>query len=133
MKKLLLALSIVFLLASCGEDDAPQPQTMNNPTVIDPEDDPTMVKFTLYSNRVPFVFRREVNNVWKSDSIKTNNAVIYEPYDVRHLGAGFFVTHNTSGQSTDQLSIQADYQGKTTYSHSAQGLSFAFVLLDDLE
>jgi hypothetical protein len=138
MKNLLLALSIVFLLASCGEDDEPQPNNQITKTVIpdttniNQEDDTTLVKFTLYSNRVPYIWKRVVNGNWMQDTIKDNNAVRYEPYDTRNMGVGYFVTMNTSGRNTDVMSIRADYQGKSALNNSAQGLSFAFVKLDNL-
>lgn len=139
MKKLLLLISIAsVLLISCGEDDAPQPNQNITTTVIDDttninqEDDTTLVKFTLYSNRVPYIWKRVVNGNWMQDTIKTNDAVRYEPYDTRNMGIGYFVTMNTSGRSTDVLSIKADYQGKTTSMNSVSGQSFAFVKLDDL-
>lgn len=139
MKKLLFALSIVFLLASCGEDDEPTPKITT--TVIpdstapgyDPAQDPTMVKFTLYSNRVPYIWKRVVNGNWIQDTIKANDAIKYEPYDTRNMGIGYFVTFNTSGKNTDVMSIRADYQGKSASNNSVQGLSFAFVKLNDLK
>lgn len=138
MKKLLLLISIAsVLLISCGEDD-PQPNQNITTTVIpdttniNQEDDTTLVKFTLYSNRVPYIWKRVVNGNWMQDTIKTNNAIKYEPYDTRNMGIGYFVTFNTSVKNTDVVSIRADYQGKMAINNSVQGLSFAFVKLDDL-
>jgi hypothetical protein len=137
MKNLLIALSIAFLLTSCGEDDAPQPQitatVIDVTTNLNQEDDTTLVKFTLYSNRVPYIWKRVVNGNWVQDTIKTNNAVKYEPYDTRNLAYGYFVTFNTSGKNTDVMSIRADYQGKSASKNSVPGLSFAFVKLTDLK
>lgn len=142
MKNLLFILSIVFIMTSCGEED-PQPsqpavqvivipQPDNNDTITDPVTD-GKVKFTLYSNRVPYIWKRVVNGNWIQDSIKTNNAVVYEPYDTRNMGIGYFVTMNTSGKQTDSLHIKAEYNGKVTQMASVKLQSFAFVKLDDLK
>jgi len=138
MKKLLFIALASILLTSCGEDDEPIPQTNITATVIGDttntnETDTTLVKFTLYSNRVPYIWKRVVNGNWMQDTIKTNNAVRYEPYDTRNMGIGYFVTMNTSGLSTDVMSIRADYQHKSALNNSAQGMSHAFVRLNDLK
>lgn len=145
MKNLLFILSIIFIMASCGEED-PQPTPQNNPVAVQvipstpdtvttqpPTVDHTNdVKFTLYSNRVPFIWKRVVNGIWVQDSIKTNNAVVYEPYDTRNMGIGYFVTMNLSGKPTDSLHIKAEYGLKVSEMSSVKGQSFAFVKLDDL-
>lgn len=141
MKNFILSISILivsFMITSCGEDDAPQPAqqsiTAQQDTVTPPADpNSDKVKFTLYSNRVPYIWKRVVNGKWVQDSIKTNSAIVYEPYDTRNMGIGYFVTFNTSGQNTDVMSIRADYNGKVAINNSVKGLSFAFVKLDDLK
>ena len=145
MKNILFILSIIFIMTSCGEDD-PQPSqpavqasvtpqaNAPHPTNPTPTVDHTNdVKFTLYSNRVPYIWKRVVNGNWVQDSIKTNDAVVYEPYDTRNMGIGYFVTMNTSGKSTDSLHIKAEYQGRTAEMSSVKLQSFAYVKLDDLK
>ncbi len=137
MKNILLIALASILLVSCGEDDEPTPNitatVINDTTNINQEDDTTLVKFTLYSNRVPYIWKRVVNGNWMQDTIKTNSAVRYEPYDTRNMGIGYFATMNTSGQNTDVMSIRADYQHKSALNNSAQGMSHAFVRLNDLK
>jgi hypothetical protein len=132
MKKLLLIFIAILSLTvfSCEEKDEVVPdQTV--PNNFNPLD--TMVKFTLYSNRVPYIWKRMVNSNWVQDTIKTNNAVRYEAFDVDHFGYGYWVTMNLVGQSTDSLHIIGEYKGKTTQKASLKYQSAAYVLLDDIK
>ncbi len=136
MKKLLLIISITTLLFSCGsKDDTPQPAQQITPTTptghVLPAD--SAVMFTLYSKRVPYIWKRVVNTVWVQDTIKTNHATRYEPFDTRNMGIGYFVTMNLSGIKTDSMSIRIDYNNKSYLNTSVKGLSFAFVKLDNVK
>jgi hypothetical protein len=131
MKKLLFVFALLTMMA-CGEKEEVVPdQTVPNVTAPNPND--TLVKFTLYSNRVPFIYKRMVNSVWVQDTIKTNNAVRYEPFDTDHYGYGYFVTMNLSGQPTDSLHIIGEYKGKLTQMASPKYQSAAYVLLDNVK
>lgn len=143
MKKLLLIISIAILVFSCGKkSNDPQPQqrtaTVTTPAdttqpTVQPTSPDSAVMFTLYSNRVPYIWKRVVNTVWVQDTIKTNHAVRYEPYDTRNMGIGYFVTMNLAGQSKDSLHIIETYNGKTAQMASVKGQSFAFVKLDNVK
>ncbi len=127
MKKiLLLALLPLLFLISCGKEDQPQPTPAPDPHAGE-------VKFTLYSKRVPYIWKRKVNLVWVQDTIRTNNAVVYEPFDTRNLGAGYWVTMNLAGLPTDSLHIKGEYNGRITQMSSPVRQSAAYVLLDNLQ
>lgn len=127
---LILIISCV-LISSCTKtivDPVSPPPTQ---VTVNPHD--TMVKFTLYSKRVPYIWKRVVNTVWVQDTIKTNDAIRYENYDVRNLGIGYWATMNLAGINTDSMHIKAEYKGKTTQMSSLPHLSAAYVLLDNVK
>lgn len=132
MKKLILIISIALLFSCGGKDDAPQPaRQIPQTTHVLPAD--SAVMFTLYSKRIPYIWKRVVNTVWVQDTIKTNHAVRYEPFDTRNMGIGYFATMNLSGINTDSMSVRIDYNGKSYTNISTKGLSFAFVRLDNVQ
>lgn len=123
---------IICLLASCKKDNvSPVPAPATTTAQVNPHD--TMIKFTLYSNRTPYIWKREVKGVWVQDTIKTNNAVVYENWDSAQLGVGYWATMNTHGLTTDSLHIMAEYKGKTTQMSSLPHLSAAYVLEDNIK
>jgi hypothetical protein len=134
MKNLLsiFAFALLLAVAGCGEKEEVVPdQTIPNTHTPNPND--TLVKFTLYSKRVPYIWKRVVEGDWVQDTIKTNSAVRYEPFDADNYGYGYWVTMNLNGQPTDSLHIKGEYKGKSTEMSSLPGQSAAYVLLDDLE
>lgn len=121
-KLIIMALVVIFTTA-CKKDDAAR-------ITINPSD--TAVMFTMYSKRVPYIWKRVVNGVWKQDTIRTNEAVRFEPYDTRNLGIGYWATMNLAGVPTDSLYIRADYKGRHTEMSSLRGQSAAYVLIDNV-
>ncbi len=131
MKKLLLVLTITISIYGCvNKDAAPEPVTPA-PPALNPND--TLVKFTLYSKRTPYIWKRMVNNSWVQDTIKTNSAVRYEPFVTANFGIGYWVTMNLAGISTDSLHITGEYRNKITQMTSLKYQSAAYVLLDNLK
>lgn len=121
----LFTVALCWLGVACdNKADDPQPQPA--PLVVRD----TLVKFTLYSKRVPYIWKREIKGIWTQDTVKTNNAVKYEPYDNNNLGIGYWVTMNLAGISTDSLHIIGEYNGRTTQMSSLKGQSAAYVLLN---
>ncbi len=125
-KSFLFAVVLLMIgFASCQqEDDMPTPQAA--PLIARD----TLVKFTLYSKRVPYIWKREVKGVWVQDTIKTNNATKYEPYDTNNYGIGYWVTMNLNGIYTDSLHIIGEYNGRKTEMTSLKGQSAAYVLIN---
>jgi hypothetical protein len=122
---------IASLMFSCKQlyiDPLPEPVYMK----LD-KGDTAIVKFTLYSNRVPYIWKRRVNGAWVEDTIKVNAVYRYESYDKLNLGYGYWVTMNLSGKPTDSLSIKAVCRGKETQMSSPKGQSAAYVLLNNLK
>lgn len=131
MKKIFIILTILTVFACSKKEDDPQPNFRT--TTVAPEDDTTLIKITMYSNRVPFIYHRQVNRKWVDDTIKTNAAVRYEAYDILNKGIGYWATMNLQGKNTDSLYIQMDYRGKTTHMSSLKGQSAAYVLIDNVK
>lgn len=142
MKKItfiLMSIAFVLVLSNCGKKETVSPKIASiqdstgtdSTIVVIPTD--TLVKFTLYSKRVPYIWKRMVKNVWVQDTIKTNNAVKYEPFDTKNLGTGYWVTMNLKGISTDSLHIIGEYKGKMTQMASPKGQSAAYALLDNIK
>lgn len=140
MKKIifiLMSIAFILVLTQCGEKEDVKPieaTVLQDTTIttVTPSSD-TSVKFTLYSKRVPYIWKRVVNGKWVQDTIKTNNAVKYEPYDKRNLGIGYWATMNLNGKSTDSLHIIGEYKGKMTQMASLKGQSAAYCLLDAIK
>lgn len=124
------SLVAIIFLAGCNKADAPLPSAPSAP-VLSPSD--TLVKFTLYSKRTPYIWKRVVAGYWVQDTIKTNSAVKYEPFDSTNFGYGYWVTMNLAGISTDSLHITGQYKNKTTQMASPKYQSAAYVLLDNLK
>jgi hypothetical protein len=126
-----IAAIIVLGLTRCAnKKDAPEP-VQSITQQLSASD--TLVKFTLYSKRVPYIWKRVVNNNWVEDTIKTNGAVRYEPFDSANFGYGYWATMNLAGLPTDSLHIIGQYKNKTTQMASPKYQSAAYVLLDDLK
>lgn len=117
---------MAMFLTSCKKDDAAEEV---KPAVKASD---TCVVFTMYSKRVPYIWKRMVNRAWVQDTIKTNHATRYEPYDTRNNGIGYWVTMNLAGIPTDSLYISAEYKGKETHMSSLPRQSAAYVLLDNV-
>lgn len=129
MKKLLFILIASVAFVSCDKlyiDPIPEPVLSRL------EADTSVVKFTLHSKRVPFIWKRRVEGVWVEDTIKVNQVFRYEIFDPRNYGYGYWVTMNLSGISTDSLYIKAECHGKTTQMSSLRGQSAAYVLIDNV-
>ena len=127
ISKSLGCLAIIIMLYSCANpDDEPKPSAPAPTVDID-----TLVKFTLYSKRVPYIWKREIKGAWVQDTIKTNNAVKYEVWDQLSYaqGVGYWVTMNTNGISTDSLHVMGAYKGRVTQMASLKGQSAAYVVL----
>src|SRR6267378_2918741 len=136
MKKIthyLLFIAIAAISFNCSkkEDVTPTAQPAPQQQQINATD--TLVKFTLFSNRVPFIYKRMVHKVWVQDTIKTNNAVRYETFDTYNYGYGYWVTMNLAGKSTDSLHITGEYKGKITQMSSPKYQSAAYVLIDNIK
>lgn len=141
MKKILLIIFAIVIVVSCKKNDVtPNTSNISTSTITNAND--TLVKFTIYSKRTPYLFEHPKGSYsyqgvtisgFIYDTIKTNSAVIYLPFDKKNFGIGYWVTMELSGIPTDSLSITAEYKGKTTYMVSHKGTSFAEVLLDDIK
>jgi hypothetical protein len=126
------SLIVIFCLAftrCTNKKDDPEPVIPSGPTLSAND---TLVKFTLYSKRVPYIWKRVVAGNWVQDTIKTNGAVKYEPFDSSNFGIGYWATMNLAGVSTDSLHIIGEYKGKLTQMASVKYQSAAYVLLDNL-
>jgi hypothetical protein len=136
MKKIYLILVLFGLaLFACDKEEITPNTTVIQDTTTGPVYNPndSLVKFTLYSNRVPFIWKRVVNGLWLQDTIKTNNAVKYEPFITNNFGVGYWVTMNLAGIPSDSLHIIGEYKGKSTQMASPKYQSAAYVLLDNIK
>jgi len=136
MKKILILLFTavaLFFIVSCEKSEDVIPQDAIASPTPPPNPNDTLVKFTLYSNCVPYIWKRMVNLVWVQDTIKTNNAVRYEPFDKKHYGYGYWGTMNLAGIPTDSIHIIGEYKGKITQMASLKYQSAAYVLLDNIK
>lgn len=165
MKKIFLTVASALLLIACAKKEtvepiAPQTSNIHSIAVEQPKQDtakpetPTpeidysgMVKVTLWSNRVPYYYRRKhiislspFKSVWKEDTIITTEKVVkYETYSERFDGDlyeyeyAMLATHYTSWKKGDSTSIQLDYNGKTSYDLSDQNMTFAIGHIEDVK
>ncbi len=129
MKKIIYFIIALVVIVACKKQEVVPDSLVSAPIIIAND---TLVKFTLYSNRIPYIWKRVVKSKWVQDTIKTNAAIKYEPFDSLNFGYGYWVTMNLAGKSTDSLHITGEYKGKTTQMASPKYQSAAYVLLDNL-
>lgn len=124
------AILIISVVAFGCQKQNIDPAPQQSATVVQPTTD-TLVKFTLYSKRVPYIWKREINGSWVQDTVKTNSAIKYEIFDQSNerQGFGYWATMNTFGISTDSLHIIGEYKGRITQMASIHGQSAAYVVL----
>lgn len=134
MKNIPIILALVLLLSCNRQENAPSPKDIHI----------NEVKITITSNKIPYVYRRsDKYNVWSETECTTNTSVFYEVppasldsvigmYGNRYSDMQFYATLAKNYTSGDIISIKAEYQGKSVFKESANGLKFANIQLKDL-
>lgn len=138
MKKFapIIVVFLLFCLVSCKQkENAPAPKDIHM----------NEVKITITSNKVPYIYRRsDKYNVWSETECNTNTSVFYEVppasldsvigmYGNRYSDMQFYATLAKNYTNGDIISIKAEYQGKSVFKESANGLKFANIQLKDLK
>lgn len=138
MKNLLLSLSIVFILISCGgktNDPKPQLRTANTQD--------TSLVVTIYTNRTPAIFYHLNDaNKWVYDTVKVNNATYHYIYKASNSIYAWELSLASNGSHPgDSCSITLTYEGKsamkyTNSNHSdpvTYGSDVCFVHISDMK
>ncbi len=134
MKKIIPIIAL-FLLSCSKKEKTVAP--------VDPHSNE--VKITITSNKVPYIYRRSDKfNVWHEDEVTTTTAVFYEippasldsvigMYGNRYSDMIFYASLAKNYTNGDIISIKAEYQGKSVFKESANGLKYASIQLKDLK